>query len=249
MYDAAVGRFTGVDPLAEKFAELSVYNYAGNSPILNNDLWGLQAIRYDYQFNETVTGGYSIDEQMARHAAVAEGAIQGALMSMPVDELALVVVTAGKIGRLEKAGRAIGRFGKSLLNKVGNIFKTGEKAQKVADAEKAVDNVDYIGFPDGTTVHKSQSKMEKSLKDAGFESKDLKGADGTVKGREYKLDDMNVRAIEPDGTNPRRSSFENKNGQPSQPGGQQVKTHETKGMTKSERREYVRQRTHAIQNQ
>jgi len=43
MYDSAIARFTGVDPIADQFAHLSVYNYADNSPISNIDLHGLQA--------------------------------------------------------------------------------------------------------------------------------------------------------------------------------------------------------------
>jgi len=43
MYDAAIARFSGCDPLAVEFYELSPYNYASNSPIVNIDLWGLQA--------------------------------------------------------------------------------------------------------------------------------------------------------------------------------------------------------------
>lgn len=42
MYDAAVGRFTGVDPIADRFAFVSTYNYAENRPIDGIDLWGLQ---------------------------------------------------------------------------------------------------------------------------------------------------------------------------------------------------------------
>ncbi|HMQ46581.1 MAG TPA: RHS repeat-associated core domain-containing protein [Saprospiraceae bacterium] len=41
-YDPAVGRFGGVDPLAEDFAQVSTYNYAENEPIANIDLHGLQ---------------------------------------------------------------------------------------------------------------------------------------------------------------------------------------------------------------
>ncbi len=41
-YDAVIGRFSGVDPLAEKFAHVTTYNYAENEPIANIDLWGLQ---------------------------------------------------------------------------------------------------------------------------------------------------------------------------------------------------------------
>ncbi|AEE49720.1 RHS repeat-associated core domain-containing protein [Haliscomenobacter hydrossis] len=41
-YDAAIGRFTGVDPISEKFPHVTTYNYAENEPIANIDLWGLQ---------------------------------------------------------------------------------------------------------------------------------------------------------------------------------------------------------------
>jgi len=44
MYDAAIARFTSVDPIAEKFAPLSAFNYANNDPIKNIDLHGLQGI-------------------------------------------------------------------------------------------------------------------------------------------------------------------------------------------------------------
>ncbi|MCB9341361.1 MAG: hypothetical protein H6577_24825 [Lewinellaceae bacterium] len=45
MYDPAVGRFTGVDPIAEKFPHLSAFNYASNDPISKVDLHGLQGVR------------------------------------------------------------------------------------------------------------------------------------------------------------------------------------------------------------
>lgn len=41
-YDPQVGRFVGVDPIAENFPFLSVYNYASNNPVAMIDLWGLQ---------------------------------------------------------------------------------------------------------------------------------------------------------------------------------------------------------------
>ncbi len=40
--DGFYGRFTSVDPLAMKFADLSPYNYAGNKPITKRDIEGLQ---------------------------------------------------------------------------------------------------------------------------------------------------------------------------------------------------------------
>ena len=45
-YDPAIGRFPGVDPIAEKFAWVSVYNYAENEPVANIDLHGLQKLRF-----------------------------------------------------------------------------------------------------------------------------------------------------------------------------------------------------------
>jgi RHS repeat-associated protein len=43
-YDAAIGRFAGVDPIGDRFAWVSTYNYAENEPVANIDLWGLQKL-------------------------------------------------------------------------------------------------------------------------------------------------------------------------------------------------------------
>ncbi len=42
MYDPAVGRFTGVDPISDQFPHVSTYNYAENEPVAHIDLHGLQ---------------------------------------------------------------------------------------------------------------------------------------------------------------------------------------------------------------
>jgi len=41
-YMPEIGRFTGVDPIADQYPHVSVYNYAENEPIGHIDLWGLQ---------------------------------------------------------------------------------------------------------------------------------------------------------------------------------------------------------------
>ncbi len=43
-YDAVLGRFAGVDPMADQFPYVSTYNYAENMVPNAIDLWGLQAV-------------------------------------------------------------------------------------------------------------------------------------------------------------------------------------------------------------
>jgi RHS repeat-associated protein len=43
-YDPSLGRFIGVDPIADQFAFVTTYNYAENEPVANVDLWGLQKV-------------------------------------------------------------------------------------------------------------------------------------------------------------------------------------------------------------
>ena len=45
-YDAALGRFTGVDPIADQFPHASEFNYAENEPVGNIDLHGLQKLSF-----------------------------------------------------------------------------------------------------------------------------------------------------------------------------------------------------------
>lgn len=46
-FDPGIDRFTGIDPISDKFPYVSTYNYAENDPISNIDLWGLQKYRFD----------------------------------------------------------------------------------------------------------------------------------------------------------------------------------------------------------
>jgi RHS repeat-associated protein len=46
-YDAAVGRWWSVDPMGEKFINITPYNYVVNNPVLMIDLFGMESKFYD----------------------------------------------------------------------------------------------------------------------------------------------------------------------------------------------------------
>jgi len=51
IYDPRIGRFLSVDPLAEKYAYYTPYQFAGNMPIEASDLDGLEP-EYEGKENE-----------------------------------------------------------------------------------------------------------------------------------------------------------------------------------------------------
>ncbi len=63
MYDPALVRFIGVDPIAESFYHVSPYNYAENSPIANIDLWGLQKVFFQYALDRSEGFNKAYDAQ------------------------------------------------------------------------------------------------------------------------------------------------------------------------------------------
>ena len=115
MYDAVLGRFTGVDPISDQFPWVSTFNYAENEPVANIDLHGLQRIGYDVRFDvearQTLSGEQSPEEFKAFLRAEGQGALLGISLVSPVDEITIGVglLTRTSIGRttvsfLAKAG-------------------------------------------------------------------------------------------------------------------------------------------------
>lgn len=70
MYDASIGRWFVVDPLAEKFVGLSPYNYALNSPLNVIDPDGMEAIPLDGQ---VTFGGYVGDDGNGSYSGTTKG--------------------------------------------------------------------------------------------------------------------------------------------------------------------------------
>jgi len=71
MYDPAIARFTGVDPISDKFPHVSTYNYAENRPVNGIDLHGLQFFPASQLVQDNLT---ATPHQKAAKRAVAQAA-------------------------------------------------------------------------------------------------------------------------------------------------------------------------------
>ncbi len=138
MYDPAIGRFTGVDPISDRFASLSTYNYASNSPIANIDLHGLQSVFFMDGNGKTKTSSDKraeiSNEEKTRIIAAAKsgGQVVGEIGAgfTPAGVLLDVRDLKQAVSQADGVGVVIAAVG--LIPGVGDVAKAvGKKARKI----------------------------------------------------------------------------------------------------------------------
>jgi hypothetical protein len=101
----ATQRFTGVDPLADRFAHVSPFNYAENEPIGHIDLWGLQQVPYP------VAGLLRRLEN---------------LFSPALKELDNIKPNKEAQNRIDLVSRGLGKMGFGIAGTVSGAYMTGQ---------------------------------------------------------------------------------------------------------------------------
>ena len=121
-------------------------------------------------------------------------------------------------------------------------------AGKAAAGVGAKANVGSISHISGVNLPKSQSKMIANFETAGYPTKPVVSpTSGNVVGTQYILPDgSRVRVMQADGRSPRRASFENANGGPVDPTTGNP-PQPPQGLSKAERKQWIRKRTHIEQ--
>ncbi|WP_262381794.1 DUF637 domain-containing protein [Pseudomonas veronii] len=109
-------------------------------------------------------------------------------------------------------------------------------------------NVGSISHISGVNLPKSQSKMIADFEAAGYPTKPVVSpTSGNVVGTQYILPDgSRVRVMQADGRSPQRASFENANGGPVDPTTGKP-PQPPQGLSKAERKQWIRERTHIEQ--
>lgn len=135
-YYATIGRFTSVDPLAEKYPHMSPYTYAGNNSISNIDYMGLMP------FNTLVTKGQSDDHTVWRYTEINNDGI----VTVHKDDVndRRVMLVDGSFGKVEVGAEIDGEE-----YKVGNrayIQMSTGVARKIYNSSKGISVTPYDSF-------------------------------------------------------------------------------------------------------
>ena len=223
-YDASIGRFLSIDPIDTNPGQPQTYNryaYGNNNPYRYTDPTG--EIPFDTIFDAVSVvydlGKIGVGYSTGNSALVSEGVID---LTGDIGALLTPYVPAGGT----KVARALAKADSKVPNKP-----------------------DFVVGTNGTTIPTSQSRMREGFDEAGFPSQDvISPTSGNLVGQAHTLPDGNiVRTMMPDGRNPRRASFTNGNGGAINPStGKPIQP--PSGMTRAERKQFVRERSHVEQS-
>lgn len=267
VYDPQIGRFLSPDFYVQyPFASQSYnrYSYVLNNPLSFTDpegefipliIGGGVLLYRAYSAYDTVTSGVA-DFETAMDDTAEDSDRTFAVLSLGSSVLTGKAgrLAVGKIKQVHKSRKGLRPEAKKVSGSKqpdaqGKDKNTQRKDDSVSDVtEGGGKGPDFIVGSNGTTVGTRQSQMKKGFEDAGFSSQNVVSpTSGNVVGKSYTLPGGNkVRAMEPDGRNPRRASFTNGNGgavdpftgKPPQP---------PSGLSRAERKQFVRDRSHVVQ--
>lgn len=222
-------------------------------------MWAADKALSETSFGEKVAQ-YQAHLEGLLGKAVAEG-VERKELDVDYDDDAYLLGGGGLIATL-LVGSAVGGAGSKVIKVKGtNPPATNHKSHsgqtdaeaglpyehpvKVGEGPKGLSSVKHAS---GVELPKSQTQMIANFETAGYPSKPVVSpTSGNVVGTQYTLPDgSRVRVMQADGRSPQRASFENANGGPIDPTTGKP-PQPPKGLSKAERKQWIRERTHIEQ--
>ncbi|MEM7372551.1 MAG: RHS repeat-associated core domain-containing protein [Bacteroidota bacterium] len=162
-YDPAIVKFTGVDPIAEKFPWVTTYNYAENELIANIDLHGLQKAGMQLvlqKSREHIKNTKSAEDLLNYDNAVKEnqnnariaGAVMASLIIPGPEDVAIGIFMATKLGQYASKGAGIlSKWGDDAIKYGKKFFTKGDLGISPKSFDDVTDNTGFSGVMDDAT--------------------------------------------------------------------------------------------------
>ena len=197
-YDPSIGRFTGVDPLADSYSSFSPYNYVLNNPIKLVDPDGMAPENggdgsagrvHNVRNTRYLKGEISEKQFIAQNKAHGQGGLLAASIVSPVDDISLTVFTISKIPAVSRALSGLAKFGDKIVDGVKVFFKNGDDVPTTTIADPGLGNQ----FKD-KTVDEVNGAMQKHVDTGKLEEKytdpvsGSKSYQNTESGYSYNVD-------------------------------------------------------------
>ncbi|WP_315087434.1 RHS repeat domain-containing protein [Bacteroides heparinolyticus] len=183
-YDAALGRFTTVDPLAEKYYGMSLYGYCNNNPVRFIDptgkfpietIWDIGNVLYD--IGAVIVNHIKGDHQAAKANWADLGLDAGAMLIPYVPAGTSKVLKAGATGAkaLDKAADGIKTMDKAVdARKSTKIFDGGVSTNSKTSNEALRKAKDANGIPRSQQPDKTVKPNTPEGEKAGLDSRNIK---------------------------------------------------------------------------